>query len=389
MAAVWEDGFAFELTEEERMAQETARSFAEKEVLPLAARIDHEHLFPRELIKKLGALGLMGAPISADLGGAGFSQVAYCLVIEELAAACASTSIIVSAHTSLCTYPITEFGSPAQKEHYVPKLASGEWLGCFALSEPGTGSDAASLLCRVEKQGDRYIVNGTKNWITNGPEADVCVLFAKQDPQKGHKGVTAFVHPMKLRGVSCGKKEDKLGICGSPTSSISYDNVELTKEHLLGVENDGFRVAMNTLNGGRTGVAAQAIGIARAALRDALAYSKQRITFGKPINEHQSVNNYLADMITGIDAARYLTLGAARRKDCGLSYVRQAAMAKLFASEVAMNCANKGIQIHGGYGYVKEFPAERHLRDAKITEIYEGTSEIQRVVIGSSLVKES
>lgn len=384
----WQDGFAFELSDEVRMVQEMARQFAEQEVLPLAAKIDQEHYFPKELIPKMGALGFMGATVPAEFGGSELSQLAYCFIIEELAAACASTSIVVSAHNSLCLSPIVEYGTTEQKKKYLPGLASGQQLGCFALSEPGTGSDAASLTCSVVKKGDEYIVNGTKNWITNGPVADVCVLFATQDSAAGYKGVTAFVHELNLPGVSRGKKEHKLGICGSPTSSLSYTDVKLTKAHLLGEEKRGFSVAMNTLNGGRIGVAAQAIGIARAALRDALSYSKERKTFGKAICEHQSIQNYLADMITRIDAARYLTLGAAQRKDDGKSYIREAAMAKLFASETAMEAGNKGIQIHGGYGYVREFPAERHLRDAKITEIYEGTSEIQRLVIAGGLIKE-
>ena len=385
----WQDGCGFELPEDDMMVLEAARSFAQGEVKPLAAKIDREHMFPAELVKKMGQLGFMGATIPAEFGGSALSQVAYCFIVEEIAAACASTSVILSAHNSLCASPIVEYGTPAQKKQYLPKLASAEWMGCFALSEPGTGSDAANLTCVAKKDGDGYLVNGTKNWITNAPVADVCVLFAKQDTSKGHDGITAFVHPMNLPGVSRGKKEDKLGICGSPTSSITYENVRLTKEHLLYQELKGFKVAMTTLNGGRMGVAAQAVGIARAALEDALAYAKQRKTFGKFIHEHQSIQNHLADMITHVDAARYLVLGAARLKERGLPYLRQSAMAKLFASEAAMQVSLKGVQIHGGYGYVREFPAERHMRDAKITEIYEGTSEIQRLVIGSQLVKES
>jgi len=384
----WIDGFAFNLSDEERMAQDAARSFAQKEVLPLAAKIDQQHRFPKELIPKMGDLGFMGACVPPEYGGSGLSTAAYCLVVEELAAACASTAIIVSAHNSLCVSPIQNYGSEAQKKRYLPELASGKKLGCFALSEPGCGSDAASLTCQVKKEGDAFVVNGAKNWITNGPEAETCVLFANQDPAKGHKGVTAFVHEMNLKGVTRGKPEDKLGIRGSPTCGLTYDNVRLSKENLLGAECEGFKVAMSTLNGGRLGVAAQAIGIARAALKDALDYSKQRKTFGKPICEHQSIQNYLADMVTHIDAARYLMLGAAMLKDKGENYIRQASMAKLFAAETAMSVATKGLQIHGGYGYVTDFPAERHFRDAKITEIYEGTSEIQRLVIATHLIKD-
>lgn len=384
----WKDGFAFELSDEVQMVRDAARSFAEEQVLPLAAKIDREHYFPSELIPKMGALGFLGATVPSEFGGAELSQMAYCLIIEELAAACASTSIIVSAHNSLCVSPILEFGTPEQRKTYLPDLASGKKLGCFALSEPGTGSDAASLTCTVTRKGDEYIVNGTKNWITNGPVANTCVLFATQDPKAGYKGVTAFVHDLDVAGVTRGKKEDKLGICGSPTCSLSYNEVKLHKANVLGEEKRGFNVAMTTLNGGRMGVAAQAVGIARAALRDALQYSKERKTFGKPICEHQSIQNYLAEMIMRVDASRYLTLAAAKCKDDGKSFIREAAMAKLFASETAVEAANKGVQIHGGYGYVKDFPAERHLRDAKITEIYEGTSEIQRLVIAGSLLKE-
>jgi butyryl-CoA dehydrogenase len=384
----WQDGFAFELDEEVVMVQDTARSFAQNEVLPLAGKIDQEHLFPADLVPKMGQLGFMGATVPVEYEGSGLTQLAYCLIIEELAAACASTSIICSAHNSLCLSPIVEFGTEEQKESYVPPLATGKELGCFALSEPGTGSDAAALTCVAKEDGDGYIVNGTKNWITNGPEASVCVLFATEEPSAGYGGVTAFVHRMDLEGVSVGKREHKMGICGSPTSSINYENVRLGPEHILGGARKGFRVAMRTLNGGRMGVAAQAVGIARASLRDAMAYARERKTFGKPIHKHQSVQNYFAEMISRIDASRYLLLGAAHLKDTGKNYIRQAAMAKLHASETAMYCADKGIQIHGGYGYVTEYPAERHLRDAKITEIYEGTSEIQRIVIGSRLFEE-
>jgi butyryl-CoA dehydrogenase len=385
---VWRDSIAFELSEEEQFACDTAHAFAEKEVAPLAAKIDREHYFPRELLPQMGALGLMGAIVPQEYGGAGLSTVAYALIIEELSAACASTGIIVSAHTSLCVTPILDYGTPEQKQYFLPRLAAGSALGCFALSEPGTGSDAAAITTTYRKEGNEFVLNGTKNWITNGPEAGVCVVFATSDTTKGNKGITAFVHDMNLKGISCGKREDKMGIRGSPTSSIMYDEVRLPATALLGEENRGFVVAMTTLNGGRIGVAAQAVGIGRSALDDALKYAQERKAFGKRICEHQSSQNYFADMVCHIDGARYLTLDAAKRKDQGKSYVRQAAMAKLFASESAMMCAVKGIQIHGGYGFVTEYPAERHLRDAKITEIYEGTSEIQRILIATQLLKE-
>lgn len=385
---VWRDSIAFPLSDEETMACEMANAFAVKEVAPLAAKIDQEHHFPRELIPQMGNLGLMGAIVPVEFGGAGLSTVAYALIIEELSSACASTGIIVRAHTSLCITPILDYGTQEQKEKFLPMLASGNALGCFALSEPGTGSDAAAITTTYKKDGEDFIVNGTKNWITNAPEAGVCVVFASSDPTKGNKGITAFVHEMSLPGISLGKREDKMGIRGSPTSSITYTDVRLPKGSVLGVENRGFVVAMTTLNGGRIGVASQAVGIARSAFDDALRYSQERRAFGKRVCEHQSIQNYFADMVCHIDSARYLTLDAALRKDQGRSYVRQAAMAKLFASETAMMCAAKGIQIHGGYGFVTDYPAERHLRDAKITEIYEGTSEIQRVLIATQLTKD-
>jgi butyryl-CoA dehydrogenase len=385
---VWRNSVAFELSEEENFACDTAASFATKEVAPLAAKIDQEHYFPRELLPKMGALGLMGAIVPAEYGGSGLSTLAYALIIEELSAACASTGIIVSAHTSLCITPILDYGTEDQKKYFLSKLATGNALGCFALSEPGTGSDAAAITTTYRKDGDEYVLSGTKNWITNGPEADVCVVFATSDTSKGNKGITAFVHDMNVKGISCGKKEDKMGIRGSPTSSIMYDEVRLPKTALLGDENRGFVVAMTTLNGGRIGVASQAVGIARAALDDSLQYAQERKAFGKTICDHQSIQNYFADMVCRIDSARYLTLDAAKRKDKKQQYIRQAAMAKLYASETAMMCANKGIQIHGGYGFVTDYPAERHLRDAKITEIYEGTSEIQRILIATQLLKE-
>jgi butyryl-CoA dehydrogenase len=385
---VWRDSFAFDLSEEEVFACDTASAFAQKEVAPLAAKIDREHYFPRELLPKMGDLGLMGAIVPPEFGGAGLSTVAYALIIEELSAACASTGIIVSAHTSLCVSPILEYGTQEQKEYFLRRLASGKALGCFALSEPGTGSDAAAISTTYRNDGDDFILTGTKNWITNGPEADICVVFASSDPQKGNKGISAFVHDMNLPGISRGKHEDKMGIRGSPTSSIMYDEVRLPKTALLHQENRGFTVAMTTLNGGRIGVAAQAVGIARSAFDDSFRYSQERRAFGKMVCEHQSIQNYFADMICHIDSARYLTLDAAKRKDQGKQFLRHAAMAKLFASETAMMSAVKGIQIHGGYGYVTDYPAERHLRDAKITEIYEGTSEIQRILIATQLLKE-
>ncbi|MFN8389275.1 MAG: acyl-CoA dehydrogenase family protein [Bdellovibrionota bacterium] len=382
------DDLGFELNEEQRLVRETVKQFAEDRVRPLARKVDHEHYFPQELIPELGKLGFLGINVEEAYGGAGLDAVSYAIIIEELARVCASTSVIVSAHNSLCIAPIALFGSEEQKKRYLPKLCSGEWLGCFALSEPGTGSDAARQTC-MSKAGDAgWTVNGVKNWITNAPVADVCVLFTMEKPEQKHKGINCFIVELKnTAGVSVGKREDKLGICGSPTASITFQDTILSSQQLLGTPGQGFTIAMKTLDGGRIGIAAQAVGIARAALEDSIAYSKERQTFGKPISAHQSIQNYLADMSCSIDAARLLTLSAARRKDAHIPYTRHAAQAKLVASEAAMSCAAKGIQIHGGYGYVKDFNVERYYRDAKITEIYEGTSEIQRLVIAGQLLE--
>lgn len=378
----------FSLTEEQRLVRKTAFEFAEHVVKPLARKVDHEHYFPKELVPKLGELGFLGINVAAEYGGAGLDYVSYTLIIEELARTCASTSVIVSAHNSLCLWPIQEFGTLEQKKKYLSRLACGEWLGCFALSEPGTGSDAARQTCMSKPAGEGYRIDGVKNWITNAPVADVCVLFTMGKPELGHKGINAFIVELKnTPGVTLGKKEEKLGICGSPTSNITFENVVLPSSQLLGKEGDGFRVAMKTLDGGRCGIAAQAVGIARAAFDDAVSYAKERQTFGKPIAEHQTIQNYVADMACNIEASRLLTHQAASRKDAQLPYSANAAQAKLFASEMSVEVALKAIQIHGGYGYVKDFNVERYLRDAKITEIYEGTSEIQRLVIAGQIFK--
>lgn len=375
-----------ELTEEQRMVRNTARDFARELVMPLSRKIDHEHYFPSELIPKLSEMGFLGVNVPGEFGGAELDYVSYALIIEELARACASTSVIVSAHNSLCIAPILEFGTAEQKKKYLPKLASGEWLGCFALSEPGTGSDAARQTCMARNNNGEWEINGTKNWITNGPVADVCVLFTMEEPEKKHRGITAFIIELKnTKGVSVGKKEEKLGICGSPTSSLMFDKVRVSSEQMLGKPGDGFKIAMKTLDGGRCGIAAQAVGIARAAFEESVQYSKDRQTFGKAIGKHQSIQNYLADMSTRIDASRLLTMHASKLKDLKQPFTRQAAEAKLFASETAMWVTVKAVQVHGGYGYVKEFNVERYMRDAKITEIYEGTSEIQRLVIAEQV----
>ncbi len=378
----------FTPTEEQLAVQQTGRDFAQSEVLPKAAAIDREHRHPAELVKRMADLGFLGIAIPEQHGGSGFDHVSYALALEEICRACASTGVIMSVNNSLACDPINRFGTDAQKQEWLTPLASGKLLGCFGLSEPEAGSDAAAQKTTAVKQSDgTWLINGTKNWITNGPVADVCVLFAMNDKAAGHKGITAFILPMKAKGVRCGPPDDKLGIRGSKSSQIYLDDVRLPADALLGEVGGGFKVAMSTLDGGRIGIAAQAVGIARAALEDSLAYAQQRRTMGKPIVQHQAIAFKLADMATEIDAARLLMLRAAWLKDSKKPYGKEAAMAKLYASDVANRAAREAIQIFGGNGYVTEFPVERHFRDAKITEIYEGTSEIQRLVIANYLAK--
>ena len=377
----------FTPTEDQLAAQSTARAFATDEVLPKAAEIDREHRHPAELVKRMAELGFLGIAIPEQYGGPGLDHVSYVLAMEEISRACASTGVIMSVNNSLACDPIYRFGTDAQKEEWLTPLASGKLLGCFALSEPEAGSDAAAQKTTAVKDGDEWVISGTKNWITNAPVADVCVLFTMNDKAAGHKGITAFILPMKTKGVRVGQPDDKLGIRGSKSSQIFLDDVRLSNKLLLGEVGKGFGVAMSTLDGGRIGIAAQALGIARAALDDSLAYAQQRRTFGKPIAQHQAIQFKLADMATEIDAARLLTLRAAYLKDSKQPYGKEAAMAKLFASDIANKAAREAIQIFGGNGYVTEYPVERHFRDAKITEIYEGTSEIQRLVIAGYLAK--
>jgi len=378
----------FEPTEDQLAVLKMAREFAQTEVLPKAAEIDREHRHPAELVKRMAELGFLGIAVPEQYGGAGFDHVSYALAMEEISRACASTGVIMSVNNSLVCDPIYRFGTEQQKKEWLTPLASGKLLGCFALSEPEAGSDAAAQKTVAERQADgSWVINGTKNWITNGPVADVCVLFTMNDKALGHKGITAFILPMKTKGVRTGPPDDKMGIRGSKSSQIFLDDVRLPADAVLGDVGRGFAVAMSTLDGGRIGIAAQALGIARAALEDALAYAQQRRTMGKPIIQHQAISFKLADMATEIDAARLLTLRAAWLKDQKLPYGKEAAMAKLYASDVANRAAREGIQIFGGNGYVTEFPVERHFRDAKITEIYEGTSEIQRLVIAGYLAK--
>jgi len=377
----------FDLTDEQRMIQDTAREFARKEVLPKAAELDENSRFPEELIRRMADLGFMGIAVPEEYGGAGMDNVCYAIAMEEISRACASTGVIMSVNNSLACDPILKFGSEEIKREYLVPMASGKKLGCFGLTEPGAGSDAGSQKTTAVRDGDSYVVNGTKNFITNAPQADTCVLFAMTDKAKTHKGITAFVVDMKWKGVSLGKHEKKMGIKASATSSIIFEDVRIPAKNRLGNDGDGFKVAMSTLDGGRIGIAAQAIGIARASFEDALAYSKDRKQFGQAICEFQAIQWMLADIATEIDAARLLTWRAAWMKDRRMRHSKESSMAKLYASEVAMRAAVKGIQIHGGYGYISEYPAERHFRDAKITEIYEGTSEIQRLIISAALLK--
>jgi butyryl-CoA dehydrogenase len=378
----------FELTEEQQMLQTMARDFAQKEVLPKAAEIDKNHRHPAELVKRMAELGLLGVAVPEEYGGSGMDNVSYALAMEEISRACASTGVIMSVNNSLVCDPIMRFGTEAQKREFLAPLASGQKLGCFALSEPEAGSDAAAQTTTALPDGDAWVLQGTKNWITNGPVADVCVLFAMTDRSKGHRGISAFIVPMKTPGVRAGEPDDKLGIRGSKSSQVFLDDARLPKDALLGEVGQGFKVAMSTLDGGRIGIAAQALGIARACLEDSVDYALQRKTMGQPIAYHQAISFKLADMATEIEAARLLTLRAAYLKDAGQAYGKAAAMAKLYASDVANRAAREAIQIFGGNGYVTEFPVERHFRDAKITEIYEGTSEIQRIVIANHVLKE-
>ena len=376
----------FELTEAERLFQETARDFAEKEIAPYAGKIDEEGRFPAEIVKKLGELGFMGVMVPEEYGGAGADTVCYVLALEEISKACASTGVIMSVNNSLVCEPILRFGTEEQKRRYLTLLAGGQALGCFALSEPNAGSDAANQQTLARREGDVYVLTGTKNFTTNGLEADVAIIFATLDRHFGHKGICAFLVERGTPGFAVSKVEKKLGIRGSSCVQFVLEEVKVPQENLLGKEGDGFKIALSTLDGGRIGIAAQAVGIAQAAFEASITYAKQRVQFDRPIASFQAIQFMLADMAVEIEAARLLTLRAAFLKDRGLPYTKETSMAKLFASEVAMRAAVKGIQIHGGYGYMMDYPAQRFFRDAKITEIYEGTSEIQRLVIARHLL---
>ena len=376
------------LSSEQTLLRDTARDFATKVIAPRAAEIDREHRFPADIIASMGELGLMGVAIPEQWGGAGMDAVSYALAIEEIACACASTGVIMSVNNSLACDPILYFGTDEQKRAWLMPLAAGKKLGCFALSEPEAGSDAAAQKTVARQDGDSYVINGTKNFITNGPVADLVILLAMTRPDAGHKGITAFLIDTKTPGLTLGPPDQKLGIRGAPSAQMFFTDCRVPASAVLGKEGEGFKVAMTALDGGRIGIAAQALGIARAAFQDATRYATERKTFGQAIAHHQAIQFKLADMCTEIDAARMLIWRAATMKDAKVRFTAEAAMAKLFASEVANRAAKEALQVFGGYGYLTDFPAERHYRDAKITEIYEGTSEIQRLVIASALLKD-
>jgi len=377
-----------ELSDEQKMIRDMARDFARKEVAPKAADIDREHRYPEELVAKMSELGLMGIMVDPEWDGAGMDTVCYALALEEISAACASTGVIMSAHNSLAIDPIAKNATPEQKEKFLKPLATGQKIGCFGLTEPNAGSDAAGQKTTAVLDGDQWVINGTKNFITNGGQAGIIVVFAMTDKELGHRGISTFIVESETPGYSVGKLEDKLGIKGSSTAELVFEDCRIPKENILGSEGMGFKIAMQTLDGGRIGIAAQALGIARAALNASKQYAKDRVQFGKPIAKLQAIQWMIADMATKYEAAKLLTLKAAMLKDKGSRFSRESAMAKLFASEAAMWITTKAIQVHGGYGYINEYPVERYFRDAKITEIYEGTSEIQRLVIANAELRD-
>ncbi len=373
----------FDLGEEQKMIQQMARDFAQNEIRPKAPELDKTERHPAEIVEKMAELSLMGIAIPDTYGGGGADIVSYAVALEEISWGCASVGVIMSVNNSLVCDPIYRFGTEAQKKNFLTPLASGKKLGCFGLTEPEAGSDAASQKTTAVLQESEWVINGKKNFITNGNVADVCLLFAMTDKSKGYKGISAFIVDCKAKGFSVGVVEKKLGIKASGTAELIMEDCRLPKENLLGEMGQGFYVAMNTLDGGRIGIAAQALGIARAALEASIEYSK----FGQPISKLQAIQWMIADMATELDAARLLTLRAADLKDRGQKYEKEAAMAKLFASEAAHRITHKAVQIHGGYGYIQEYNVERHFRDARITEIYEGTSEIMRLVIANNILK--
>ena len=376
-----------ELTEEQKLLQKSVREFAESEVRPLAKELDETGRFPRELFKKAAELGLTGVPFPESEGGAGFDHIAYTIVIEEISRCCASTGVILSVQNSLYCDPIHRYGTDEQKKKFLLPYARGEKIGCYALTEPQAGSNAAALQTKAIKNGDVYVLNGTKAWITNGGAADAAIVYVNTDPAKGEKGITALIVEKGRPGFKVGKEEKKLGINATACSELVFTDCAVPVANRIGNEGEGYKVALSTLDGGRIGIAAQATGIAQGAFEAALKYSQERMAFGHPISQFQAIQFMLADMSTEIDAARLLIRKAAWKQDTGARFTMDAAIAKLFASEMSTRVTHKAIQIHGGNGYSREYPVERNYRDARITEIYEGTSEIQRLVISSWVLK--
>jgi butyryl-CoA dehydrogenase len=377
-----------ELNEQQKMIQKMVREFAEKEVAPIAAELDEKEEYPIKTLEKMAKLGLLGIIIPQEFGGAGLDTISYEIVVEEISRKCAATGVVTSVHNSLTAWPIIKYGTDEQKKKYLPILAKGEKIGAFAATEPNAGSDLGAMKTTAVLKGNKYIINGDKTFITSGTEAGIIIIFAVTDKDAGPKGISAFIVESDMKGYKVGSVFEKLGINASKTSELIFEDMEVPKENLLGKEGEGFKIALATLDGGRIGIAAQAVGIAQAALDECIEYSKQRQQFGRPIAKFQAIQWMIADMGTRIEAARWLVLNAAYQKDHGSGrYSMEAAMAKLFASETAMDVVIKAVQIHGGYGYTKEYTVERLFRDAKITEIYEGTSEVQRMVIAGSLLR--
>ncbi len=377
----------FAPTDEQKMVRDMVRKFAEDNIRPVAAELDRTHRHPEEICRKLGEMGIMGVAVPTEYGGAGMDNVTYVMALIEISKACASVGVITSVNNSLYGYPIKTFGTDEQKNRYLTPVASGKVEGCYGLTESSAGSDAAALKCRAELKGDRYVVNGAKMFITNGNVADYCVLAATTDPSVGYKAIINLIVDLKnTPGFHVGKIEEKMGILASGTAELVFEDAEVPAENLLGKPGQGFKQMLSGLDAGRIGIGAQACGIGRAALDDALAYAKERVQFGKPIATFQAIQFKLADMATELDAAELMLLRAAWLEDNGLDFEKEAAMAKYYASDVAMKAAIEGVQIFGGYGYIKEYPAERHMRDAKICQIYEGTNEIQRIVVSRKLL---
>ena len=381
----------FTLSEEHQMIRDICRKFADKELKPIAAEYNRKHIFPMAQVKKLGEMGIMGIVYPEEYNGAGMDYISYVIAVEEISRGGASTGVTVSAHNSLCLSPIYYFGTEEQKKKYLPRLCTGEHIGCFGITEPGAGSDASGTITRAERKNGKWVLNGSKTFITNGGVADVAVVMAKTAINSDHRGLSMFIIEKSSPGFLVGKAEGKMGLLSSSTTELIFDNCEIPEENLLGEEGQGFKIAMHTLDGGRVGIAAQALGISQAAMEDAIAYAKERKQFNKSISDFQAIQWMIADMATDIEAARLMTYQAAdlMNGDNRQKYSKQAAMAKLFASEASHRVTHKALQILGGYGYTTEYPMERYCRDARITEIYEGTSEIMRLVIATNILRSS